>query len=433
MLSLQRNILIGTGGGHVFLIDDSHERPERIIGRKLSVLLCYLLTAASEEACREALRQAGMCYSKEEIRKLEIYFIKKFPGAFSQGSNEGSQRRGAVAKKRIESGSRQNDPLSFFRLDYPVHLIYVPTWRCNRSCRYCGVPKTNDGAKISEDLLIERLTEASTKGLQKLDIHGGEPLYYAFEETEHLVAAMKQAEVKTYVSTKNLVTAEMAERLRKAGLDCIQLSLDTIDTSQAQMLGYPDGYLDLFNHSLENIRREDIPVSVNIVVSKENEKGLEELLTFLIEKNIEKITLSPLRKTESVRLHEIEEEGKEHLNQKLSKFGMRIPVSEPGQRPICESGRNGFLILPNGECAFCDFIADLPEFRFGDIKTSTVEEIWNDPKLLELTFPPKDCLTGKCETCEQSEICRSRGFCYANQDFRGTVKEDRFCLKGWGR
>ena len=78
MLSLRENILLGTGSGRVFLIDDDHEHPEKILSGKSSIVLASLLSADSHEECLSEIRSLGLTYGREDILHIEKYLAIKY-------------------------------------------------------------------------------------------------------------------------------------------------------------------------------------------------------------------------------------------------------------------------------------------------------------------------------------------------------------------
>ena len=117
------------------------------------------------------------------------------------------------------------------------------TDRCNLRCRYC-MP---DGAAFEshESILryeeILRICRAATElGLTKFKITGGEPLVR--RGCSELVAAVKAlpgAEQVT-MTTNGLLLEQNLDALCAAGLDAVNISLDTLETEKfRQITGFP--------------------------------------------------------------------------------------------------------------------------------------------------------------------------------------------------
>ena len=106
------------------------------------------------------------------------------------------------------------------------------TDRCNIRCFYC-MPETvkflpkRDVLSFEEILRLVKIT--ARMGVDRIRITGGEPLVRA--EVWNLVAMIKAIDgIKDVAMTTNgLLLADQAEKLKSAGLDRLNVSLDTID------------------------------------------------------------------------------------------------------------------------------------------------------------------------------------------------------------
>lgn len=110
------------------------------------------------------------------------------------------------------------------------------TDRCNLRCIYCipeeGVDKLTHRDILSyEDIL--RVSRCFVKlGIHNIKITGGEPLVR--EDVPYLIRELKRMDgIKNVTLTTNgILLAERAEALRAAGLDGINISLDTLDSAR---------------------------------------------------------------------------------------------------------------------------------------------------------------------------------------------------------
>ncbi len=114
------------------------------------------------------------------------------------------------------------------------------TDRCNLRCAYC-MPEEKYHWLPRADILqfeeLSRLVDAFTAlGVDRLRLTGGEPLLR--QDLPELVAALaaKPAIRDLALTTNGLRLAPVASALRRAGLDRITLSLDTLDPARFQRL-----------------------------------------------------------------------------------------------------------------------------------------------------------------------------------------------------
>jgi cyclic pyranopterin phosphate synthase len=141
------------------------------------------------------------------------------------------------------------------------------TDRCNLRCRYC-MPEDIQSVSMSEILTYEeiiRVIKASVSlGIINYRITGGEPLVR--RGVEKLAAMIKSVPgVKTLTLTTNGVAlAEYAEALKAAGLDGINVSLDTVDPAEYEKI---TGRAELAQvmAGIERAVSQEIPVKLNAV------------------------------------------------------------------------------------------------------------------------------------------------------------------------
>jgi len=115
------------------------------------------------------------------------------------------------------------------RIEY---LRISVTDRCDLRCRYCGGPAGGDG-RIDPDRWLGpaelgRFVRAAVgAGLRRVRLTGGEPLLRP--EILEIVAAVKTAGVRDLsLTTNGQRLAAMAGPLRRAGLDRVNVSLDSL-------------------------------------------------------------------------------------------------------------------------------------------------------------------------------------------------------------
>jgi GTP 3',8-cyclase len=135
------------------------------------------------------------------------------------------------------------------RLGRPLGVVRLSlTARCNLNCPYC-LPESKDlPGMLGVEERRELVAACVDLGAHTLHLTGGEPLLDA--ELENLIMALQplRPRLRRIALTSNgqLLSAERAKALRKAGLDSVTLSLDGTDAnSVARMSGRRDGGLVL--------------------------------------------------------------------------------------------------------------------------------------------------------------------------------------------
>lgn len=113
------------------------------------------------------------------------------------------------------------------------------TDRCNLRCVYCmplqGVQLRPRDEYLSYDELLRVIEAGLTLGIDRIRITGGEPLVRP--GLVEFMAKLKPMGVKDLsLSTNGLLFADMAQELKDAGLDRVNISLDTLRRDRFQKI-----------------------------------------------------------------------------------------------------------------------------------------------------------------------------------------------------
>ena len=113
------------------------------------------------------------------------------------------------------------------------------TDRCNLRCRYC-MPDGAEWIPMKEILTYEEITEVCQEavklGITRFKITGGEPLVRrGCPEVIRMIKNIPGTELVT-LTTNGLLLGEQLEALLSAGLDAVNISLDTLDIKKYEWI-----------------------------------------------------------------------------------------------------------------------------------------------------------------------------------------------------
>jgi MoaA/NifB/PqqE/SkfB family radical SAM enzyme len=132
--------------------------------------------------------------------------------------------------------------------------------RCNLSCTYCN--EYDDFSKpVALDVMRQRLDLLAGLGTTIITISGGEPLLHP--DLDAIVAHIRQrGMIAGMITNGYLLTAERIQRLNRAGLDHLQISIDNVmpDEVSKKSLKVLDRKLQLL------AEHADFHVNINSVV-----------------------------------------------------------------------------------------------------------------------------------------------------------------------
>jgi MoaA/NifB/PqqE/SkfB family radical SAM enzyme len=143
---------------------------------------------------------------------------------------------------------------------HPVLAHVIPMRRCNLSCAYCN--EYDDHSKsVPLETMYQRLGRLAGLGTSIITISGGEPLLHP--DLDLLIARVRRhGMIAGMITNGYLLTAERIQRLNRAGLEHLQISIDNVmpDDASKKSLKVLDKKLQLLAEHAE------FHVNINSVV-----------------------------------------------------------------------------------------------------------------------------------------------------------------------
>ena len=149
------------------------------------------------------------------------------------------------------------------------YLRVSVTQRCNLNCVYCG--KSGCAKKETElsPEIIEKLVRAFAKcGVKKVRITGGEPLVRG--DICEIIGRIRSIEgIETLgITTNGVYLSQLARSMKNAGLDSVNISLDSTDGSTYRHLTGADVLRKVLDGIDEAEKAGLSPVKINAVLMK---------------------------------------------------------------------------------------------------------------------------------------------------------------------
>jgi MoaA/NifB/PqqE/SkfB family radical SAM enzyme len=143
---------------------------------------------------------------------------------------------------------------------HPVMAQIVPARFCNLSCAYCNeYDKVSPPVPVAEMLL--RIDQLAALGTSIITISGGEPLTHP--DLDQIIARIRHhGRIAGMITNGYLLMPERIERLNRAGLDHMQISIDNVmpDETSKKSLKVLDKKLEMLAEHAE------FHVNINSVV-----------------------------------------------------------------------------------------------------------------------------------------------------------------------
>ena len=264
-------------------------------------------------------------------------------------------------------------------------IVFIElTRKCNLRCTHC----LNSSGKTMENQLnyneITKLINDLAKcGLQEVRLTGGEPLL--FKEIYEIIKLCKENGLYVSIGTNGtLITEEVAQKLKEAGLDKAVVSIDGNEENHDKIRG-KNNY-NLAFKGLMNLKDVGIKVRINSVIMKSN---MEDIIKFSKKVHQLEIPLFIRRFIESGRGEKLnnnmltaedykivkeklakEIESKEYVNGHYLRNdeGIHPRIELPFEIKGCKAGQRAIAIMPDGEIHLCGFLAGQGAKSVGNVR-----------------------------------------------------------------
>ena len=170
------------------------------------------------------------------------------------------------------------------------YLRVSVTDRCNLRCIYCmpeeGIQLMNHNELLRCEEIEAVVKEAASLGINKIRLTGGEPL--TEKNIENLIEKIYNINKIEHISmtTNGTLLADKAKALKKAGLNSINISLDTLDKEKYEKITRGGNIKDVLA-GIESAIDNNFLIKLNMVVLKDlNTDEIENMQKFCNVRNI---------------------------------------------------------------------------------------------------------------------------------------------------
>jgi pyrroloquinoline quinone biosynthesis protein E len=299
------------------------------------------------------------------------------------------------------------------RPNNPMLLIAELSYKCPLHCPYCSNPLTIGDVKYTDELSTDDwrrvFREAGELGVLQLALTGGEPLVR--KDCEELVAAAKESGLYSNLITAGTpFTRRRAEALREAGLDNVQISIQSSDPLESDRIAGTKS----FSKKIEaaHLARElGFPLTINVVLHRQNLDRIEAIIQMAEDLDARRVELAnsqyqgwaainreALMPTREQLEHgeAVVEAARERIGPKMEILWVLPDYYEDTPKP-CMGGwaHDAFVIQPNGDMIPCQAAPSIPGLEFENVRDKSLAEIWFESDAFNRfrNFKPEVCKT----------------------------------------
>jgi pyrroloquinoline quinone biosynthesis protein E len=298
----------------------------------------------------------------------------------------------------------------------PYTLVAELSYQCPLHCPYCSNPVDIGGERYRAELETEHWTrvfrEARALGVLQLALTGGEPMLR--RDLDELVAAGREAGLySTLVTAGTLLTRERAAALKDAGLDHVQVSIQSPHPEENDWIAGNRSF-DKKIAAARAARELGFPLTINCVLHRQNLDRIEEVLLLAEELGAQRVELANTQyygwavpnQQALMPTREQLERGEEAVRRFRERVGPRITVLwvlpdyyEDLPKPCMGGwGSSAIVIAPNGEALPCQAATTIPGLEFANVREHSLEWIWDESDAFT-RFRGTDWMQEPCRSC----------------------------------
>ena len=331
----------------------------------------------------------------------------------------------------------------------PLIVSFAVTRECNLRCKHCCSNATDSphSNELTTDEAKRVITEIAEAGTQLLILDGGESLMR--EDIYDLIAHAQSMGLQPMLGTNaTLLSSESAERMKKAGIKAIAISIHGAEAKSHDDFCNREGSWDRAMAGIRNVTAAGIPFQINTCIHRQNLGQLDNIIGLAKSLNaiaIEIFQYVPVGKgKEHPNLALTTEEKKflisriiqHQLNDKnmvyrciaLPQFWVEVErtVTEKESlqrftRSCCGTALRYCHVSYEGTVYPCIFL----QKGAGNIREKSFQEIWQDSEIFK-KLRDKDKLEGKCRDCTYRQLCGGAR-CVVFDKTGSLTNEDRKC------
>lgn len=311
----------------------------------------------------------------------------------------------------------------------PLSLLAELTYRCPLACPYCSNPLQLSRYRNELDTATWKrvLAEAAALGIVQVHFSGGEPMLR--HDLPDLLEEARRLDLYCHLSTGATLADEAAlERLRSAGLDALQISLqDSRSDENDWLAGTP--CFEKKRRAVLAAKRLEFPVTLNVVLHRHNLDRLVELIDLACEWQVDKLELAHTQYTgwafrnrdallptpsQLEQAVAVVAAARSRLNEGPSIVHVLPDYFQDFPKACLNGwGRVFLTVAPDGVVLPCQTAREIPQLEFPDVHSATLEEIWFHSPVFE-RYRGTGWMPEPCQSCERREIdfggCRCQAF-----------------------
>ncbi len=163
------------------------------------------------------------------------------------------------------------------------------TSECNMRCVYCppfGENLYTVGKSLEANKLKEIIRMAYDLGIRSFRFTGGEPLLRFSELIDIFNVFKNMRDVEKKFTTNGILLRKNLNIIKRLKLSQLKVSLDTLDSDKFRKITGRD-FLSEVLDGIKSAKKLKIPITINMVISKNNNRDIFEMSNFCISNSLD--------------------------------------------------------------------------------------------------------------------------------------------------
>jgi PqqA peptide cyclase len=298
----------------------------------------------------------------------------------------------------------------------PSTLIAELSYRCPLHCPYCSNPLHIGADTYRRELATEdwvrTFRQARALGVLQLALSGGEPMLRR-DLVELCEGARDAGLYSSLITAGTLFTHDRAQALKSAGLDHVQISIQSPDPEENDRIAGNRSFEKKI-HAARLAKELDFPLTINCVLHRQNLDRIEEVLDLALDLGAQRLELA---NTQYYGWAVVNQEalmpswkqlqrGEEAVRRFRGRVGPKVQVLwvlpdfyEELPKPCMGGwGRTAMVVAPNGAVLPCQAASTIPGLDFANVREHSLQWIWSESDAFA-RFRGTEWMQEPCSTC----------------------------------
>ena len=313
--------------------------------------------------------------------------------------------------------------------NHPTTLLAEITHRCPLHCPYCSNPL--EMIRANRELTTEdwkrAFTQARELGVLQLGLSGGEPLVRP--DVEDLAKHAHTLGLYTTLVTSGVgLTRHRAEKLREAGLEHIQISIQDSDHAVADRIAGMSAVPQKIA-AAALVRELGFAFSINVVLHRANIDRVDAIIKLAANLGADRLELANTQyygwalenrnalmptPAQVAAASDVADEAIRQYRGRMQILYVLPDYHEAYPKPCYGGwGRHYLVVMPDGRTLPCHGATQITTLRFDSVRDQPLRWIWEESPAFQ-AFRGDAWMQEPCRTCSRKEIdfggCRCQAF-----------------------